>query len=496
MATETSTEPKTNENGVDNATEDGNITPEISSMRKSLSPRKPEEPSPPSSPSKDYRTQYLDLKRRYNTLSELSEKHKKKAVMDYNIMNKKLTTLETEKKTQEAEIGRLAVLNEKLKFEMNAKEAATDSQCETTDQLMKDYEALKIEHERVLKEHEDLRTVHCAPKVSRKENEEVIRLTSRAKKKENAQDELQCENASCVNETVNATIKCNACGNWICESCTNAPIAKLKPIMGKCDSIFFACDGCAGAMLHSTGKQKWSDTADVKLQDPHQADLACVDSTLLSKIDTMLDKKLLQIQTVLAGKLDPVTTICIDSDNEEVPGCSTSPSVRKSYATALKHARREEKNEEKIEQQEIEKRVNNIIIHGAEEFGTTDDEVKEEDGKYIKDVLKQLDVTEEPKDFFRIGRSNETNRGRRPLKIIMKTRENKDKAMQNLKQLKGKEDDFGKISVTEDYTKSERDEIKSYVEKAKRMSAEDPTKTYKVRGDPKNGLRMVWFKKN
>ena len=68
--------------------------------------------------------------------------------------------------------------------------------------------------------------------------------------------------------------------------------------------------------------------------------------------------------------------------------------------------------------------------------------------------------------------------------------------MQNLKQLKGKEDDFGKISVTEDYTKSERDEIKSYVEKAKRMSAEDPTKTYKVRGDPKNGLRMVWFKKN
>ena len=65
------------------------------------------------------------------------------------------------------------------------------------------------------------------------------------------------------------------------------------------------------------------------------------------------------------------------------------------------------KNGEKIEQQKIEKRAHSII-HGAEEFKTTDDEIKEEDRKYI---LKQLDVTEEPEDFFRIGKSSETNRG-------------------------------------------------------------------------------------
>ena len=59
--------------------------------------------------------------------------------------------------------------------------------------------------------------------------------------------------------------------------------------------------------------------------------------------------------------------------------------------------------------------------------------------------------------------------------------------MNNLKRLKGKEESFGKISITDDYTTSEREEIKRWVKKAKEKSSEDPDKIFKVRGDPQNG---------
>ena len=53
------------------------------------------------------------------------------------------------------------------------------------------------------------------------------------------------------------------------------------------------------------------------------------------------------------------------------------------------------------------------------------------------------------------------------LKVLMENKHEKDKVMSNLRQLKGTEMEFGKISVTEDHTIEERQEIKTWVEKAK-----------------------------
>ena len=65
--------------------------------------------------------------------------------------------------------------------------------------------------------------------------------------------------------------------------------------------------------------------------------------------------------------------------------------------------------------------------------------------------------------------------------------------MANLNRLKGTEDEFGRISVTDDYTNNEREEIKAWTQKAQEKSAQDQERVYKVRGDPKNGLRLVSF---
>ena len=64
--------------------------------------------------------------------------------------------------------------------------------------------------------------------------------------------------------------------------------------------------------------------------------------------------------------------------------------------------------------------------------------------------------------------------------------------MGNLKYLKGSED-FGKIRVNDDYTNGKRDLIRQWVKEAEKKSAVDANKVYRVRGDPKNGLRLVSF---
>ena len=84
----------------------------------------------------------------------------------------------------------------------------------------------------------------------------------------------------------------------------------------------------------------------------------------------------------------------------------------------------------------------------------------------------------------------------RPLKIVMKSVDDKSKIMSNLRHLKGTEEEFGKLSVKDDYTNHEREEIKAWVQKAKAKSENDPDRVYKVRGDPKNGLRLVSFARN
>ena len=119
--------------------------------------------------------------------------------------------------------------------------------------------------------------------------------------------------------------------------------------------------------------------------------------------------------------------------------------------------------------------------------------MQKQDAEYIDDILKHLGVHKKPENILRVGDPKKSNK--RPTKVTMKTKVDKQTIMSRLNRLKGTIDDFGKISITEDYTQSERDLIKSWTEKAKEKSLNDNTHVYKVRGDPKNGLKIISFKK-
>ena len=73
----------------------------------------------------------------------------------------------------------------------------------------------------------------------------------------------------------------------------------------------------------------------------------------------------------------------------------------------------------------------------------------------------------------------------------MKSKVDQKEVMGNLRFLKGTIEEFGKISITEDYTQNEREQIKQWTTKAKEQSANVKDYLYKVRGDPKNSLRLI-----
>ena len=135
-----------------------------------------------------------------------------------------------------------------------------------------------------------------------------------------------------------------------------------------------------------------------------------------------------------------------------------------------------------------------IIIHGAEEFGSGEDDVKENDLEYINDIFKHMLIKNKPDSITRLGRANDSKA--RVMKIVMPTKEAKEEVMSNLRRLKGTEDKFGKISVTEDYTSTERQKIKDYSEKAREQGKQDPSRVFKVLRNPKNRLQIISFKKN
>lgn len=86
--------------------------------------------------------------------------------------------------------------------------------------------------------------------------------------------------------------------------------------------------------------------------------------------------------------------------------------------------------------------------------------------KTLKSFLVVIEVEAEPKTIIRLGKPG--NNKTRPLKVVMNSSDDKFNVMSSLKKLKGAEDNFRLLRVTDDYTQTEREEIKLWHEKAKK----------------------------
>ena len=390
----------------------------------------------------------------------------------------------------------LTLENERLKKTI---EEISENNSKEVDSMTKNYEDIISKHNGVISEkdafiktlEEKLKNMETLqPKISRSLDEELFRTKPRKGKgssNSSSDSSLKCQYQGCINESEDALVKCNSCGVWVCETCHDVPIPKLKPVMNKCGTVLFTCKECFASICNGTATTKRCDGE--KASEPE----------IISSLKEMFDKKIVQLESTfesiienkLVAKLNTEVAVPTNGELSSTPAAAGSSYASKvlQLPSEVRKALQDAKNDEKVEDSEKEKRSCNFVIHGAEEIGSDANEIKENDTQYLRDILRKLEVASQPESVTRLGAPG--NSGKRPIKVIMKSKADQQSVMSNLRRLKGTEQDFGKISVTEDYTQNEREQIKQWTNKAKEQSANDKEYIYKVRGDPKNGLRLI-----
>ena len=157
----------------------------------------------------------------------------------------------------------------------------------------------------------------------------------------------------------------------------------------------------------------------------------------------------------------------------------------------------ETQNEQLNEANDQKVRAKNIIIHGVDEVANAEKATaKKNDEDFVKRFLSTVTTDNvKYKSVHRLGKPDPAKR--RPIMLMLESEAEKDKVMMKLPNLKDKAEYKG-VSITEDYTVTERKLIQDWRDKAKTKNEEegpDSNYVWRVRGTPKNGLDLKRFPK-
>ena len=224
-------------------------------------------------------------------------------------------------------------------------------------------------------------------------------------------------------------------------------------------------------------------------------------STLLQDLQKGVEKKITDMKVAIEASLEKKISDAFES--KSTPSTLSYAAATTNYNSKLQAPKQgnqfrtimaETKNEEILFENDRQRREANIIVHGVKERSKcTESLMKEHDKTYINELFAILGVKTDVKSIVRLGKFDPDGKCR-PIKVIMNSVDDKHLVMSRLPNLKSAEEQFKKISVKDDYTPSERDLIKYKYQQAQEMNVRDNTTEWKVRGSPKNGLRIVKIK--
>ena len=115
--------------------------------------------------------------------------------------------------------------------------------------------------------------------------------------------------------------------------------------------------------------------------------------------------------------------------------------------------------------------------------------LKSKDESFIKGLMDVLEITVVPTNIIRLGSPGPGKH--RPIKLTMSCTDDKESILANLRKLKNADNVYHSLSIRDDYTLKERELVNKYVKEAKQKNDAENTTEWKVRGTPKNGLRVV-----
>ena len=143
-----------------------------------------------------------------------------------------------------------------------------------------------------------------------------------------------------------------------------------------------------------------------------------------------------------------------------------------------------------------EKQKSVIIYRVNESTKETGEERKREEGDLIDRLCREGVRVQGCKvvKSFRIGKYERNVTKSRPLKVVFETKDQQQRLLANLRNLKEAERDLNCLSISPDLTKEAREEIKQKVQEAKERTRNSPDKVYLVRGTPGH-MRIIEVKK-
>ena len=430
----------------------------------------PSKPSGSPDPNKRYKVLYEQLKVNYRQ----QEKAYHRKVDRLNDISKKLKESEDIRMSLDDQLTNFAIENEALRQKLEASNNNGGSPEESTSEIS---------------------TVGSEPPLN-----------------QNSATTSLCNAAKCFDDEDQYKFECIKCKKLFHYRCTNLPTYQIAHFLTT-NYRRYICINCTKipeyiteVMKHHTPPPTIRETCREKTVDSNDtiASLKTFLSEQVTKIENNLtemiefklgeNKKIITVLNENLSKVRPLSPAST-TDNPSDPAGKTPVawSTVVGQNQDIKTIMRDARNDEKIEESEKERRSKNIIIHGAEEVGKSPDEIKKEDAQYVREIFKKIGATSEPALITRLGEPNESKS--RPIKIVMKTIADKGIVMKNLCRLKGTERFFGKISVKDDYTTQEREEIRLLTERAKKQSNDNPERIFKVRGNSKNGWRVMSFPK-
>ena len=313
--------------------------------------------------------------------------------------------------------------------------------------------------------------------------------------------------------TEDKVVECSGCASHYCASCVFLEDAEYEFL--KRPEISWECPSCK--TKEKTGEDKaWLIT---NIEEKIDSSLQSLEKKLISKINLLqsshdeVQKAGLSLDTV-STKIDQLEEkmedrlVNIQKSQEEAPAklkntwanitakapLNNSPeSFRGIMQETLAEQRKQEKDKANWE--------GNLIIYRVQESEAENvEETIIEDTKFFRNLCSEALGIEELKiiEVRRLGKKDEgESRSPRPLLVTLANKTDKGMVFRNMSKLQAAEEKYKQVSITNDYSKDERAEIKQKVAEAKEQEKADQSKNwiYRVRGSPGN-LKIVKIKRS
>jgi len=331
---------------------------------------------------------------------------------------------------------------------------------------------------------------------------------------EDASDNNRCTEHNCIKDDEKMRIQCHKCQRTLHYACTGLPPYQLNMFLNKgyrkyvcitccspakelgrkvhnqveriksCTHSYKEIESCESIIKVKNESEKSLNTMIKDLQARYQeyikdknqvtnliqSQFSTLETKLTSKIEETLNNKTAKIQTATEPRKKSFAEATKNNDQLSV--------------NSMKQLLREEKIDEQIEDQRKLSTDANIIIHGVNE------NENKEDIDFVTELLNDVNLKTQPTYVSRVGKESKVMR---PIKVAFKDSHNKYRFMKKLTELKQHEK-YVKLSITDDLTKMEREQIKEWKKRADEMNKARSNDDFKwrVRGSPREKL---YFKK-